>query len=317
MSFNYRGLEAEYTRHIVEDEEVDRQMERLRQQGRRVVKIEDRPAQKGDELLLDYAGYCDGVQFEGGTAENQTLVLGSGTFIPGFEDQLLGSLPGSRVTVHVTFPEKYHAPALAGKEAEFRCTVHEIRETGAYELDDVFAREVGQCETLEEMREKLRESLQTYSDERGEWDLRDRLLRKAAATLDFSASEAEIEAAVDQQMETMKAQLSQQGLTLEMYCRFMDSSEEKLREDARPEAEQDLRMQAAVREIAKREGLAAEEKEIAEACAAICRQNHITMEQLRPHYDEAFEEMVIRGVLTRKAMELVRKEARVTEKKET
>lgn len=313
MSFTYRGLEAEYTRHTVTDEEVDRQMERLRQQSRRAVKIEGRPAQKGDEVLLDYAGYCDGVQFEGGTAENQTLVLGSGTFIPGFEDQLLGALPGSRVTVHVTFPEQYHAPALAGKEAEFRCTVHEIRETGAYELDDVFAREVGRCETLEELRRQLRESLQTYADERGEWDLQDRLLRKAAATLDFSAAEEEIEAAVDRQMETMKAQLAQQGLSLEMYCRFMDSSEEKLRSDARPEAVQSLRMQAAVREIAAREDLRAEEADMAEACAAICRQNHITMEQLRPLYDEAFEKMVEEGVLTRKAMALVRREARVTE----
>lgn len=316
MSFTYRGLEAEYTRHMVTDEEVDRQMERLRQQSRRAVKIEGRPAQKGDEVLLDYAGYCDGVQFEGGTAENQTLVLGSGTFIPGFEDQLLGALPGSQVTVHVTFPEQYHAPALAGKKAEFRCTVHEIRETGAYELDDVFAKEVGHCGTLEEMQRQLRESLQSYADERGEWDLQDRLLRKAAATLDFSASEEEIETAVDQQMESLKAQLSQQGLSLEMYCRFMDSSEEKLRSDARPEAEQNLRLQAAVKEIATRENLQAEEEEIAEACAAICRHNHITMEQLRPLYDQTFEEMVVRGILTRKAMALVRQAAQVEEKQE-
>jgi len=313
MSFTYRGLEARLERHTVTEEEVDRQMERLRQQSPKVKLVDNRPARVGDEVLLDYAGYCDGVQFEGGTAEKQTLTLGSGTFIPGFEQQLVGARPGDRVTVHVTFPAAYHAKELAGKDAEFRCTVHEIREKSEYELDDVFAREVGGCETFEQMRQKLRESLQAYSDDRGELDLQDRLLRQAAATLEFQPDTAQIDEAVEAQMQTLQAQLAQQRLTLEMYCQFTNCSEKKLREDARPEAEQSLRMQAAVARIAELEGLRAEQQEIAEACAEICRRNQITMEQLRPYYDAAFEKAVVQSVVTRKVMALLRSAAKVTE----
>ena len=145
MEFTYKGLKAEMTRHIITDEEVDRQIQRLQQQNPRIAVVKDRPTENGDEVVLNYAGYCDGVQFPGGTAENQTLVLGSGMFIPGFEEQLLDKVPGEEVIVKVTFPASYHAKELAGKAAEFRCTIQEIRVKTMYELDDVFAQEVGGC----------------------------------------------------------------------------------------------------------------------------------------------------------------------------
>lgn len=313
MEFTYRGLKAQLEHHTVTDEEVDRQMERLRRQNPRVATITNRPAQLGDEVVLDYAGFCDGEQFAGGTAENQTLVLGSGMFIPGFEEQLVDRVPGEPVTVKVTFPTEYHAKELAGKAAEFRCVIHEIRVKTEYKLDDTFAKEVGRCDTFAEMRERLRASLQDYTDERGELDLQDRLIRQAAATLDYTPTEAELDAAVEEQIETLRAQLGQQGLTLEMYCQFLSSSEETLREEARADAAQSLRIQAAVAKIAELEGLDASQEEIAEACAEICRQNHMTMEQLRPHYDAAFEAAVVRSVITRKVLALVRSAAVVTE----
>ena len=160
MSFTYKGLQAQLEKYIVPDEEVERQLQRLLQQNPRVAVVTDRPTEVGDEVVLDYAGFCDGEQFAGGTAENQTLVLGSGTFIPGFEEQLVDKVPGEQVTVHVTFPEQYHSADLAGKAAEFRCTIHEIRVKTPYEMDDVFAKEVGNCENLTEMRQKMKESLQ-------------------------------------------------------------------------------------------------------------------------------------------------------------
>ena len=141
MSFTYRGLKADYSRHIVTDAEVDQQMERLRQSSPRIAVIDNRPTQNGDEVVLDYAGFCDGVQFPGGTAEMQTLVLGSGAFIPGFEEQLLDKVPGEEVSVKVMFPTEYHAAELAGKAAEFKCEIHEIRVKSVYELDDTFAKE--------------------------------------------------------------------------------------------------------------------------------------------------------------------------------
>ncbi len=316
MSFVYRGLKATLTRHIVTDAEIDRQLERLQQQYPRIAVINDRPTASGDEIVLDYAGFCDGVQFPGGTAEMQTLVLGSGTFIPGFEEQLLDKVPGEKVTVHVTFPEQYHSADLAGKAAEFRCTIHEIRVKTAYELDDVFAKEVGGCETFEQMRRKLGESLQNYTDERGEMDLQDRLLRQAAMTLEYQPTEAQMNAELDEQMNNLKAQLAQQGLTIQMYCSFLNTTEEQLREDARANAEASLRGQAAIEQIVSLENLEATEEEIGQAVALICRQNNMTMEQLKPYYDAQFEAAVVRSVLTSKVMRLIRDAAEVTEVEE-
>lgn len=313
MSFVYRGLKATLDRHIVTDAEIDRQMERLQQQSPRVEPILDRPTQLGDEVVLDYAGFCDGQQFPGGTAEKQTLVLGSGTFIPGFEEQLLDKVPGETVSVKVTFPTEYHAKELAGKEAEFRCVIHEIRVKTAYELDDVFAKEVGGCDTLREMRQKLGQSLQRYSDERGEMDLQDRLLRQAAATLEFTPTEAQLDAALEEQMNNLKAQLAQQGLTVDMYCRFLNTTEAQLREDARADAEASVRAQAAIEQVVALENLEATEEEIGQALAVICRQNNMTLEQLKPYYDARFEAAVMRSVLSSKVMRLIRDAAEVTE----
>ena len=313
MSFVYRGLKAKLDRHIITDAEVDRQIERLQQQSPRIAVVTDRPTQNGDEVVLDYAGFCGGVQFPGGTAEHQTLVLGSGMFIPGFEEQLLDKVPGEEVTVKVMFPSQYHAEDLAGKAAEFRCKIHEIRVKTMYELDDTFAREVGGCETFAEMQAKLKESLQAYTDERGEMDLQDRLIRQAAATLDFQPSEAQIQQELDEQMQNLKAQLNQQGLSIEMYCQFMSTTEEQLREDARANAENSVRVQAAIEQIVYLENLEAEDTEIGQALAIIARQNNMTTEQLKPYVDAEFRAAVVRSVLTSKVMKLIRDNAEIEE----
>jgi len=306
MEFVYRGLKAKHDRHIVTDTEIDHQMERLRQQSPRIAVVTDRATQSGDEVVLDYAGFCDGEQFAGGTAQYQTLVLGSGMFIPGFEEQLLDKVPGENVTVHVTFPAEYHAENLAGKAAEFRCVIHEIRVKTSYELDDIFAKEVGQCENLEQMRQRLGQSLQAYSDERGEMDLQDRLLRAAADTLELEITDSELEEAVEAQMQNFKAQLSQQGLSIEMYCSFMSTSEETLRQDMYPAAKSAIRSQAAIDRIVELEMLEADQEEISQALALIARQNNMTLEQLKPHYDAEFEKAVIGSILASKVMKLIR-----------
>ena len=312
MSFTYKGLKAQLTKHTVTDAEVDRQIQRLQQQNPRIAVIKDRASQLGDEVVLDYAGFCDGEQFAGGTAEKQTLVLGSGMFIPGFEEQLVDKVPGEPVLVEVTFPTEYHAKELAGKKAEFRCTIHEIRLKTQYELDDVFAQEVGGCYTFEEMRQQLRKSMQDYTDQRGEMDLQDRLLRQAAATMDFTADPEELEKAVQEQLQNLEAQLAQQGLNLQMYCSFMNTTEEDLRKDAYPAAEAALRNYAAVDKIVELEGLEATQEELGQAIAVICRRNNVTVEDLKDHYDAEFEKAVIKSVLTGKVMALIRDAADVT-----
>ena len=312
MEFTYRGLKAEYQKHIVTDAEVDRQIQRLQQQTPRIAVIKDRPTQSGDEVVLDYAGFCNGEQFAGGTAQNQTLVLGSGMFIPGFEDQLLDKVCETPITVNVKFPDQYHSEELAGKDAEFRCVIHEIRVKTPYELDDTFAQEVGGCYTFEEMKEQMQKSLQSYVDERGEMDLQDRLLRQAAATLDFTADKDELEKAVAEQLQNLEAQLAQQGLNLQMYCSFMKTTEEDLRKDAYPAAEAALRNFAAVEKIVELEKLEATREEIGQALAVIARQNNLTVEDLKDYYDEEFEKAVLKSVLTGKVMRLIRDAADIT-----
>ncbi len=314
MSFIYKGLKAKLERHIVTGEEVDRNMQRLLQQNPRVTEVMDRPTEQGDEVILDYAGFCGGQQFPGGTAQDQTLVLGSGMFIPGFEEQLLDKVPGEEVTVKVTFPEQYHSEELAGKAAEFHCKVKAIRVKTAYELDDTFAKEVGQCDTLEEMRSKMQQSLQAYADERGEMDLQDQLLNQAAQTLEFTVTDTMLSDAVEDQMRNLQAQLAQQGLTLEMYCQFMGTTEQQLREDAKSSAEAAVRCRAAIDEIVQIEGLTADEEDISKALAVVCRHNNITMDELKEQYDAALEQAVINSVLTGKVMRLIRDAAIVEEK---
>ncbi len=312
MSFTYKGLKADLTKHTVTDEELDKQIERVRSQNPRIAVVKDRPTENGDEVVLDYAGFCDGEQFAGGTAENQTLVLGSGMFIPGFEEQLLDKVCEEPVTVEVTFPTEYHAENLAGKKAEFRCVIHEIRVKTEYELDDVFAQEIGGCYTFEEMREQLRKSMQDYSDQRGEMDLQDRLLRQAAATLDYTVDPGELEKAVTEQLQNLEAQLAQKGLNLQMYCQFMQTTEEQLRKDAYPAAEAALKNMAAVDKIVELEKIEATKEDLAQAVAVIARNNGLTVEQLKDYYDEEFEKAVMRSVLTGKVMGLIREAADVT-----
>ncbi len=313
MSFTYKGLKIQYKRHLITDEEIDRNMQRLLDQNPRIVDITDRPTENGDEVILDYAGFCDGEQFAGGTAQQQTLVLGSGMFIPGFEEQLLDKVPGEEVVVKVTFPKEYHADNLAGKEAEFRCKIHGIRVKTPYDLDDTFAKEVGKCDSLEQMRQKMGESLQKYTDERGEMDLQDRLLDMVAKSLELKLSQKMMDEAVEEQIRNLEAQLAQQGLNLDMYCSFMNTTPEALREDIRPTAEATIRSRAAIDEIVQLEGLEATEEEIGEALAVICRHNNVTMEQLKEQYDAAFEQAVINSVLTGKVMRLIRDAAIVEE----
>ena len=309
MAFQYLGLRAKLEHVDVTEEEVNRQLVRLQQQSQRRTPVFDRPSQNGDELVLDYAGFADGKQFAGGTAEKQTLVLGSNTFIPGFEAQLLGKNPGDDVTVHVTFPAQYHAPELAGKDAEFRCRIHEIRTVAPYALDDTFAKEVGECGTMDEMRQKMRTSLEDYYAERAEMELRERLLHQAAATMDFTPDPAEISKAVEEQLDTMSAQLAQKNLTLEDYCKFTNSTLDQMREDARPGAEQAVRIKALVRKVAQLEDLHAAEEDVAQALSEICRANHMTMEELQPYYDDAFAAAVEYSILLAKVTKLIRTSA--------
>lgn len=314
MKFQYKGLKGTLEHLTVSDSDIDKHLERMRTQTPDITVITDRPSVLGDELVLDYSGAVDGVRFDGGTAQMQTLTLGSGTFIPGFEEQLLSKSTGERVTVRVRFPEQYHAAELAGKDAEFDCLIHEIRSRGVYALDDRFAREVGHCESMAQMRQGVGKALQAYYDDRAEAELLDSLIRQAAATLDYAPTQAELDRAVDEELNNLRAQLAQQGLTLDAYCSFTGKTEAQLREELLPDAKQGLLIRTAIQKIAALEAIAAEDAEIEAAQREICRQNNINLDQLDDDSVGAFEQAVTQTVVARKVLQLVRAAAKITEK---
>lgn len=314
MKFQYKGLNGTLEHLTVSDSDIDKHLERMRTQTPDITVITDRPSALGDELVLDYSGAVDGVRFDGGTAQMQTLTLGSGTFIPGFEEQLLNKSTGERVTVRVRFPEQYHAAELAGKDAEFDCLIHEIRSRGVYALDDRFAREVGRCESMEPMRREVGKALQAYYDDRAEAELLDSLIRQASATLDYAPTQAELDRAVDEELNNLRAQLAQQGLTLDAYCSFTGKTEAQLRDELLPDAKQGLLIRTAIQKIAALEAIAAEDAEIEAAQREICRQNNINLDQLDDDSVGAFEQAVTQTVVARKVLQLVRAAAKITEK---
>lgn len=302
---NYKGLRATREHLTVTDAQVDEQIDRLLAQSKKTVQITDRPAQADDEIILDYAGECDGEFFEGGTAQRQALTLGSGMFIPGFEEQLIGCAIGEKRDVRVTFPTEYHAKNLAGKPAVFHCTVHEIHLKEKYAADDTFAREVGGCETFDQFQQSVRDSMQAYVDRQADEEMRDQLMNQICATLDYQITDDQLKRAVDQAMQSFSAQLARQNLTIEMYCRFIGATEASLREDAVPEARKNILRAVAIDRIAEAEGIEADEDSMADMMSAIMQQNHLTKEQLQSYVTDDFMAAVACGVVSNKVLDLI------------
>lgn len=302
----YKGLRAVRERLIVSDSQVDRQIDQLIEQNPRLIPVTDRPSREGDELVLDYAGFAGGEQFEGGTAERQTLVLGSGTFIPGFEEQLTGRNAGDTVDVRVTFPAQYHAPNLAGREAVFKCRIHEIRLRQRYAADDAFARDVAGLDSFETLRLRMREGLQAYADRQAEDDLKIRLLDQVVEGADWTVTDEQLNRAADAELQSMEAQLQRQGLTLDAYCQFMGKTREQLRADSLPDARKAVLRQRAIAEIAEAERIEADEASVAAAIQRMCDENGLTVEQLTGRLDEAAQNAIVRSVITDKVLDRIR-----------
>ena len=306
---NYKGLRAVRETLKVSEEMIDQQINKLLEQRMKITPITGRLTQIDDEVVLDYAGEVDGLFFEGGTATNQTLVLGSGMFIPGFEEQLIGKNVGDEVDVNVTFPEQYHAPDLAGKAAVFHCKINGIRLREKYAADDTFAKEVGGCETFAQMREEMRKALQDYVDNQADAELKNKLLDMVIEGSAFEISDEQLEAGMDAEIANLEAQLGRQGLNIELYCQFMNTTKEQLREDMRAEALGNIQRQMAINEIAEIEHIEADINSISDAIQEICRENNITVEQLQPHMDEKFQQALGQSVMNTKVLNFLRDNA--------
>lgn len=259
----YKGLEVEELDTNVTDEDVQKELETLQNRHAELVVKEDTAAELGDTVVIDFEGFVDGEAFEGGKAENHSLELGSGSFIPGFEDQLIGVKAGESKDVEVTFPEEYHAAELAGKPATFKVTVHEIKGKELPALDDEFAKDVDdEVETLDALKEKIKTRLEDSKKHEAEHNLRDTLVEKAAENAEVEIPEVMVTNEVNRMLQEFEQRLQMQGMNLELYFQFSGQDENALREQMKEEAATRVKVNLTLEAIAKEENLEATEEDV-------------------------------------------------------
>ncbi|WP_223591102.1 trigger factor [Neobacillus bataviensis] len=259
----YKGLEVEELDTNVTDEDVQKELETLQNRHAELVVKEDTAAENGDTVVIDFEGFVDGEAFEGGKAENHSLELGSGSFIPGFEEQLVGVKAGESKDVEVTFPEEYHAAELAGKPATFKVTVHEIKGKELPVLDDEFAKDVDdEVETLDALKEKIKTRLEDSKKHEAEHNLRDTLVEKAAENAQVEVPEVMVSNEVNRMLQEFEQRLQMQGMNLELYFQFSGQDENALREQMKEEAATRVKVNLTLEAIAKAENLEATDEDV-------------------------------------------------------
>ncbi len=301
---DYKGIEVVKKEYTVEDDAIDAAIEKEREKAARYVDL-DRAVENGDQVVLDYSGSVDGVKFDGGTAENQTLVIGSGSFIPGFEEQLIGVNKGETKDITVTFPEEYHAEHLAGKDAVFTCTVHSNQVKELPELDDEFAKDISEFDTLNELRESKRAEMQKQRDERASNEMENAALLLAAknATIDIPAVMCERQ--MDYTMQEMQYRLSMSGISLEDYCKFSGSDVATMREGFRKEAEERVRLQLVMEAISKAEDMQASDEDVEKEIGEYAEKNNLTVADFRSGLSDEDLEYFKSRVITEKTVRLI------------
>lgn len=258
----YKGLEIPAKDFSVTDEQVQEELERIREWQAELIVVEDGKLENGDLAVIDFEGFIDGEPFEGGKAENYNLELGSNTFIPGFEEQLVGMAKGEEKEIKVTFPEEYHVEELKGKEAVFKVKVNEIKRKKLPELDDEFAKDVSEFETLEEFKADLRQKLEEQAKQEEENYKRDRVAEKAAEKAEIDIPQVMIDHEVEHMVQDFEQRLRFQGLDLDNYFKFTGSSMEQLKEQFKEDAEKRVRISLTIEAIGKAENIEVTEEDI-------------------------------------------------------
>lgn len=311
---DYKGLEVEKVDYPATDAEVDHELEHQRERLARYVEV-DRPVKEGDQVNINYSGSIDGVVFDGGTAENQTLNIGSNTFIPGFEEQLIGKKAGEEFDIKVTFPEEYHAKDLAGKEATFAVVLNEVKEKELPELDDEFAKDMSDFDTLDEYRADLRKKMEEYNDERAKREMRNAVLEALVEKNQFAVPKAMVDRQIQNAIADMRHRLSHQGMSLEDYLGFTGSDMAQFEEQIRPDAEKRVRADLLLEQIVKNEEISATEKEIDEEIEALAKNVQKTVEETKELLSERDMEAIKNDMAMSKAIQFLLDEAKMLAKK--
>ncbi len=303
----YKGLEVEKTDTAVTDEEVDAQVEKERDSNARTITVEDRPVQKGDQTIIDFEGFVDGVAFEGGKGEDYPLTIGSDAFIPGFEDQLIGAEKGAEVEVKVQFPAEYHAEDLAGKPAVFKVTVKEIKAKELPALDDDFAQDVSEFNTLEEYKADVRKKLEEKKEAAAKEAKEEAAIAKAIENAQMDIPEAMIDTQTRQMMDEFASRLQQQGLALQQYYQFTGMDNDKLAEQMKPNALKRIQTRLV---LVKAEDIKATEEEYKAEVEKMAKMYQMETEKLEQLIGEAEAETMKEDIAVQKAADLIRDTAK-------
>lgn len=301
----YKGVEVEKSDASVTDEEIDAAIERERENNARTVSVDDRAVQDGDMTVLDFEGFVNGVAFEGGKGENYPLTIGSNTFIPGFEEQLIGAEIDKEVEVNVTFPEDYQAAELAGKPAVFKCTIKEIKEKQLPELDDEFAGEVSEFETLAEYREDVKKNLEEKKAEEAKNEKEDKVVDAIIADAKMDIPEAMLETQQRQMADDFAQRIRMQGISIDQYFQFTGLTREAFLEQLKPQAEKRIQSRLVLEAVAKAENIVATDEEYDEEIKKMADAYQMDLAEINDMIG-AFEQKSIReDICIRKAADFV------------
>ena len=301
----YKGIEIEKIENNVTDEDVLRDIEAARLRNARIVSVDDRAVQKGDIAVINYEGFCDGVAFEGGKGENYDLEIGSNTFIPGFEDQIIGAKIGEEIDVNVTFPEEYHAPNLAGKPAVFKVLVNEIKYKELPDLDDDFASEVSEFETLAEYKESIKNKLLEQAENKTKQETENAVIEKACEVCEVEIPAAMIEAQIDRMVNDFAQRLSYQGMSLDMYMQYTGGNMEAMRESFKEQAERQCKVTLVIEAIAAEEKMEALDEEIEEKIVEMSKIYNMELDKLKEMLRDEDKESIAHDVKMSKTIDML------------
>ena len=302
---DYKGVEVPKSEIAVTDEEVDAEVKKEQDKNARTVAVEDRAAANGDITTIDFEGFVDGVAFEGGKGTDYALTLGSGTFIPGFEDQLVGANTGDHVEVKVTFPEEYQAKELAGKEAVFQCDVKKIETKEVPELDDEFAKDVSEFDTLAEYKEDVKKKLTEKKEKEARTAKENAAVDKAIENAQMDIPELMTKTECRQMMDDFSRRMQQQGLSMEQYFQFTGQSMDKMMEDMKPQALKRIQTRLVLEKVAEAENIQPSEEEITEEIQKMADAYKMEADKIREAIGESGLEQMKKDMAVQKAVTVI------------
>ena len=306
----YKGLKAEKVIAKVEDSEVDAQVNAMAERNARMVEVADRAAQMGDTVTFDFEGFCDGEAFEGGKAEKYALELGSGQFIPGFEEQIAGKNIGDEFDVNVTFPSDYGAENLAGKDATFKCKLHEIKFRELPAIDDEFAKDVSEFDTLEALKEDLKAKALERKQKISEEEMENDLVQQIVDSIEGEIPEAMYENRLNQSVEEFAYRLQSQGLNLETYLKYTNSTIDEFKKSFRPQAESQVKFRLALEKIVELEKIEATDEDINAQLEKMAKDYGMEVEQIK---NAVPTEEIAKDLAVGKAIDFIKENAVITE----